>query len=174
MKSWVKWAIGLSAAALGITAAQTSTKLRNAGNKIKAYFTNWRVTKVDKGFVNMEFDYRVLNNNDISVTVSNLFVTIQTKQGGSYKDVMVSGKVKNTITIPSLKPRDIKIPLLFNIQNIPELIQLISFSGEGKAITTFSIGGFELSQEQPINTGDMVKSLTSAASPLLNKLGIQF
>lgn len=174
MKSWVKWVIGIGVAALGVTAAQTSTKFRNAGSKVKAYFTNWRVTKVDKGFINMEFDYRVLNNNDISVTVSNLFVTIQTKQGGTFKDVMVSGKANKSITIPSLKPRDIRIPLLFNIQNIPELIQLISFSGEGKAVATFSIGGFELTQEQPINTGDMVKSLTASASPLLSKLGIQF
>lgn len=174
MKSWVKWAIGLGVAALGITAAQTSTKLRGATGKVKAYFTNWRVAKVDKGFVNMEFDYRVLNNNDISVTVSNLYVTIKVKQGGSFKDVMVSGKINNQITLAALKSRDIKIPLLFNIQNIPELIQLFSFTGEGKAVTTFSIGGFEITEEQPINTGDMVKQLTSSASPLLNKLGIQF
>lgn len=172
--SWLKLSLGLLLAGGAVKSAQAASKFKQAKGKIKPYFTNWRVVRISQGFVVMEFNYKVLNNLAYDITVNNLYVTIQAMVGGQFKDVMVSGKIDNKVTLPAQRTKDIPpITLLFNVQDVGSLISAFSQSGQAKVITTFNYLGFEISSEQVINTGDMVKNLQNAALPVLNKIGIQ-
>lgn len=174
MKSWIKWVIGIGVAAGLVKGAQLATKLKDATGKVKAYFINWRVTRLSQGFLHMQFDYKVINNSDFSVTIENMYVTIQAMVNGKFEDVMVSGKIDNKITLPAKNSKDVKaITLLFNVQSIASLISIFAKTGQCKAITTFEYKGFEVSNEQIIQSGEMLDKLKGVAGGIFSKIGIQ-